>query len=412
MVTDRAAGSVGGSPFAYAAFRRYWTARFLGAFAIQTITVAVGWQLYDATRDPFLLGMVGLAEFLPSIMLVLVTGAVADRFDRLNIAAICIAAEVLCGAALLWIYLHGGTPLLPIFTVLVVIGVVRAFIAPALQSAVTSLVPPAALSTAIAWNTSSWQIASVTGPMVGGLLYGLGGEAAYGAATMMLAASLGLIMAVPRAAAVANGNSERSLQSLFAGFAYVRRQPVVLGAISLDLFAVLLGGAVALMPAYARDILEAGPWGLGLLRAAPGVGAILMGVWLVRFPVKVKAGLVMFAGVAVFGLFTVVFGLSTSIWLSVASLLIMGAGDMISVYVRETLIQIATPDELRGRVNAVNMLFVGASNELGAFRAGTMAASIGIVPAVVIGGFGTVLVAGLWAWLFPALRTRQTLDGR
>jgi len=224
--------------------------------------------------------------------------------------------------------------------------------------------------------------------------------------------SLVLIMAVPRTAAVANGNSERSLQSLFAGFAYVRRQPVVLGAISLDLFAVLLGGAVALMPAYARDILEAGPWGLGLLRAAPGVGAILMGVWLVRFPVKVKAGLVMFAGVAVFGLFTVIFGLSTSIWLSVASLLIMGAGDMISVYVRETLIQIATPDELRGRVNAVNMLFVGASNELGAFRAGTMAAAIGIVPAVVIGGVGTVLVAGLWAWLFPALRARQTLDGR
>ena len=414
MVLNPATTETGtGSPFALPDFRNYWTARFLASFAVQIITVAVGWQLYDATRDPFLLGMVGLAEFLPSIVLVLATGAAADHFDRLRIVTLCLAAEVIAAALLLVIYLRGGTPLLPIFAVLVLIGIARAFIAPALQSVVTSLVPPAQLPTAIAWNTSSWQIASVVGPVAGGLLYGLGGAVAYAVATAMLALAAVLVARVRlRPSTEPIDRPERSLQAMFAGFAYVRRNPVVLGAISLDLFAVLLGGATALMPAFARDLLEVGPWGLGLLRSAPGIGAVAMAAWLARYPIRLHAGIIMFAGVAVFGLFTVVFGLSRSVPLSIASLVIMGAGDMISVYVRETLIQIATPDALRGRVNAVNMLFVGASNELGAFRAGTMAAWIGVVPAVVVGGVGTVIVAGLWAWAFPALRKTERIDGR
>jgi MFS family permease len=411
--TDQIAGGISGSPFALRDFRLYWGARFIGSFAVQIITVAIGWQLYDATRDPFLLGMVGLAEFLPSIVLVLLTGAAADRFDRITISAICLAAEAVCAAALLWIFLAGGSPLLPIFIVLVGIGIARAFIGPALQSVVTGLVPSSILPAAIAWNTSSWQIASVTGPVAGGLLYGLGGEAAYAVAMLMLIASLVMILMVPRSASTrASTGQDKSLQTLFAGISYVRSQPIVLGAISLDLFAVLLGGATALLPAYARDILEAGPWALGLLRAAPGAGAIAMGIYLARYPIRAHAGILMFAGVAMFGVFTVVFGLSTVLWLSILSLAIMGAADMISVYVRETLIQLATPDELRGRVNAVNMVFIGASNELGAFRAGTMAAFIGVVPAVVIGGIGAVIVAGLWAHLFPMLRRTQQLDGR
>ena len=258
------------SPFALPVYRNYWAARFLASFAVQIVTVAVGWQLYDATRDPFLLGMVGLAEFLPSVVLVLATGAASDHFDRRSISVLCLGLEAACAGALLWLYLRGGTPLLPLFVVLVTLGIVRAFIAPALQSLVTSLVPRQMLSRAIAWNTSSWQIASVTGPMAGGLLYGLGGAVAYGVATALLAGAFAMMLAVPRGAAEvnANGESRKTMASLFAGSAYVRREPIVLGAISLDLFAVLLGGAVALMPVYARDILDAGPWGLGLLRAA------------------------------------------------------------------------------------------------------------------------------------------------
>ena len=413
MISDPTTPTIATSPFAIRSFRLYWAARFLASFAVQIIVVAVGWQLYEATRDPFLLGMVGLAEFLPAIVLVLATGAVADRFDRLNIGAVCIAAEAACAAALLWIFLKGGTPLLPIFTVLIGIGIARAFMGPALQSVVSGLVPADVLPAAIAWNTSLWQIGSITGPMAGGLLYGIGGEIAYGVAALLLLASLILIQLVPRTETTRATSAQRpSLETLFGGFRYVLSQPVILGAISLDLFAVLLGGATALMPAFARDILDVGPWGLGLLRAAPGVGAIAMGVYLARHPIRQRAGFIMFAGVGLFGLATLVFGLSKSIPLSVAALLVAGAADMISVYVRESMIQLATPDDLRGRVNAVNMVFVGASNELGAFRAGTMAAFTGIVPAVVIGGIGTMIVALLWPRLFPTLAKTEKLEGR
>ena len=300
---------------------------------------------------------------------------------------------------------------LPVFAVLVVIGVARAFFGPASASLVVNLVSREELAGAIAWNSSSWQLASVLGPVAGGLLYGLDALVAYGTGGLLFALAGVLIFSI-RAPGVRAPREPASAETLVAGFRFVWREKVVLGAISLDLFAVLLGGAVALMPVFADDILSVGPWGLGLLRAAPGIGAVAMVVWLASYPVKNHAGLVMFGFVALFGAFTVVFGLSTTPWLSIGALALLGASDMVSVYVRETLMQLWTPDEVRGRVNAVNGMFVGASNELGEFRAGMMAHAIGAVPAVVLGGVATVGVAGLWAWMFPALRQAKTLDGR
>ncbi|MCO6386979.1 MFS transporter [Aliihoeflea sp. 40Bstr573] len=400
----------------YAAFRhssylRFWVARFLMTFATQIVSVAVGWQVYDLTRDPFDLGLVGLVQFAPALLLVLVTGAVADRFGRRLVMGLASLLEMGCAAALLYLSVRGLGSAAPIFAVLLVFGVARAFFGPASASLVANLVPAKDFANAVAWNSSAWQTATIVGPVAGGLLYGLASEAAYGtAAAMMFIASL-LIFSIPKPKQ--HTETERpSLETIFAGFRYIRSEKVVLGAISLDLFAVLLGGAVALLPVYARDILELGPWGLGLLRAAPGIGAIGVAIWLAGHPIRDHAGIVMFVFVGLFGVFTALFGLSTIPWLSILALALLGAADMISVYIRETLIQLWTPDRVRGRVNAVNMVFVGASNELGEFRAGTMAALIGTVPAVVLGGVGAIGVAGLWAWLFPELRKARRLDGR
>jgi MFS family permease len=292
-----------------------------------------------------------------------------------------------------------------------VFGVARAFFGPAAASLVANLVPAEDFANAVAWNSSAWQTATIVGPVAGGLLYGLSAEAAYTtAAVLMLAAAL-LVFSIPRP--VQRKETEKpSLDSLFAGFRYIWGEKVVLGAVSLDLFAVLLSGATALLPVYARDILELGPWGLGLLRAAPGIGAIGVAIWLAGHPIRDHAGVLLFVFVAMFGVATAVFGASQIPWLSIIALAFVGATDMVSVYVRETLIQLWTPDEVRGRVNAVNMVFVGASNELGEFRAGTMAALIGTVPAVVAGGVGAIAVAGLWAVMFPELRKARHLDGR
>jgi MFS family permease len=281
---------------------------------------------------------------------------------------------------------------------------------PAVQSLLPNVVTVQELPTAIAWNSSAWQIATILGPVAGGLLYGLSAGAAFGTACTLLLVSLcltGLIVTVREQ----EPPERASFKTIVAGFDYVWRNKILLGAISLDLFAVLLGGAFALMPVYARDILALGPWGLGMLRAGPGIGAVSMAMFLAARPIRDNAGAVMFAGVGLFGLFTVGFGLSTVPWLSVVMLVLMGASDMISVYVRETLIQLATPDDVRGRVNAVNMVFVGASNELGEFRAGVSAAIFGAVPAVVIGGVGTLGVTILWARLFPALLHARHLSG-
>lgn len=399
------------SAFRHRGFLYYWLARFVVSFATQIISVAVGWQVYDMTRDPLDLGIVGLVQFLPSLLLVLVTGAVADRYNRRAIMGLCFVLEAFVCAGLLVFTWSSHASVLPIFALLVVLGIARAFMGPATQSLLPNLVPPQDLSNAIAWNSSSWQIATITGPVAGGLLYGLSSYAAYGTALVLIIVGTILSGMIPKPVQRMSDQA-RSLATLFAGFRYVWSEKVVLGAISLDLFAVLLGGAMALLPVYARDILHAGPWGLGLLRAGPGIGALLVAAWLTRNTIRDHAGLIMFIFVAGFGIFTTVFGASTLIWLSVLALALAGACDMISVYVRETLIQLWTPDDVRGRVNAVNMVFIGASNELGEFRAGISAALFGAVPAVVFGGIGTVAVAILWAIWFPQLRRIRHLDGK
>ncbi|CAN7238214.1 MFS transporter [Phyllobacterium sp. LjRoot231] len=397
--------------FRHSSFTRYWLARFFGSFAIQIISVSVGWQIYDLTRDPFYLGIVGLVQFAPSLLLVLVTGAASDRFGRRLIMGLSLCVEVICAALLLLLTTtHLFAPGL-VFIILAGFGIGRAFLGPASSSLVVNLVPTETFSNAVSWNSSAWQIATIVGPVAGGLLYGVSPIAAYGVACVMLITAAISTFSIPKPAQHTL-HEKRSLRTLLAGFHYIWKEKVVLGAISLDLFAVLLGGAVALLPVYARDVLQLGPWGLGMLRAAPGIGAILTAVWLTGHPIRDHAGIIMFAFVALFGLLTVMFGISDIAWLSIMVLALMGAADMISVYIRETLLQLWTPDHVRGRVNAVNMVFVGASNELGEFRAGVMASLIGTVPAVVFGGLGTVAVAGLWAYWFPQLRKARNLQGR
>ncbi len=395
--------------FRHVGYRRYFFSRFLAYFAIQIISVAVGWQIYDLTRDPFDLGLIGLFQFLPSLVLILVTGSVADRYNRRMIMGVCMIVSTLCAAALLALTVTGLFSPWPVYAVLVVFGIERAFLAPASQSLAPNLVPPEDLPNAIAWNSTSWQTAMIVGPVAGGLIYALGAVFPYAIGFGFFLASAFMVFAIPKPA-TRTAPSAQSWETITAGFRYIKAEKVVLGAISLDLFAVLLGGAVALMPVFARDILDLGPWGLGLLRAAPGIGAVSMAIWLAAHPIRHRAGFYMFVGVALFGLGTVIFGFSATPWVSIAALVVMGAADMVSVYVRETLITLWTPDELRGRVNAVNMVFIGASNELGEFRAGMMASGFGGVFAVVFGGMGTLLVSGLWALGFPQLRKIDTLD--
>ncbi|MEO1747363.1 MAG: MFS transporter [Pseudomonadota bacterium] len=395
--------------FRYPAYVKYWASRFLATLAAQMIAVAVGWQIYDLTRNPLDLGIIGLVQFVPLLLLVFVTGTVADRFGRRNVMSWAIAAELACALAILYFSWGGLTSPFPVFVALAGFGAARAFFGPASQSLVVNLVPREVFPNAVAWNTSAWQVASIGGPVLGGLLYGLGANTAYLIAAAFLAVGLVLVRMIPKPEE--QGKTEQvTLSSLFEGIRYVRKQKVVLGAISLDLFAVLLGGAVALLPVFARDVLETGPWGLGLLRAAPGIGAVVMALMLTASPIRDHAGRILLVFVALFGFFTMVFGFSTITWLSIIALLMVGATDAVSVYIRETVIQLWTPDEVRGRVNAINMVFIGASNELGEFRAGFVAAWIGAVPAVILGGAGAVAVAGAWAWLFPQLRDVRYLD--
>ncbi len=395
--------------FRHTAFTRYWIQRFLNTLAVQIVSVAVGWQIYDLTRDPFDLGLIGLTQFLPALALVLVTGAAADVFGRRMIMGLSQLVELACTTALFFLTLRGLNSVTPVFILLIGLGISRAFVGPASASLIVNLVPQKDFANAISWATTCWQIASLTGPVMGGLLYGISPQAAYGTAAVLLAIAAAFTFAIPKP-------SERpkvgggTLDNILGGFRYIWSEKIVFGAISLDMFAVLLGGAVALLPIFARDILEVGPWGLGLLRSAPGIGAIFAAFWLSGHPIKDHAGMLMFAGVAFFGAFTALFGVSTVAWLSILALALVGAADMVSVYVREILIQLWTPDEVRGRVNAVNGVFIGASNELGEFRAGMMASWIGPVGAVVFGGIGSIAVAAIWAWRFPALRKTKTLD--
>ncbi len=402
--------SDGRAAFRHPAFRSFQAARFLAITALEMQSVAVGWQVYEITRRPLSLGLVGLAQFLPGMLLFLAGGHAADRYPRRRIIALCYGAFALC-AALFWAYAVAGlSRAAPMYGVLVLMGVVRAFIGPAGQAFMPSLVPQEHFPNAVAWSSSIFQTATILGPVLGGVLYGWRGPAVvYGAASLSLACALFFILSIGPRGAPAPGNAGASIP-VFEGFRYIWRQRLLLGAISLDLFAVLLGGAVALLPVYAREILDVGPWGLGLLRSAPGAGAVLMAVALAHRPLRRRAGAVMLWSVAGFGVFTVVFGLSRSPALSLAALFLTGALDMVSVVVRGTLIQLATPEHMRGRVSAVNMIFIGASNELGQFESGITAHWFGTVRAVVLGGLGTLAVVAAWARMFPELR-RADLRG-
>jgi len=395
--------------FSYRNFRFFWATTLLVSFAVQIMSVSIAWQIYDTTGDALLLGLVGLSLFLPSLLLILVTGLAADRFNRRVIMALCLSVELVCALAFLAFVNTPEHQVWMIFVILVVLGIARAFWGPAATSLAPNIVPPEALANAITTNASAWQFAGIMGPAAGGLLYGVSPSVPFITAAVLLGMAVVSVLLI-RKPAVRESHAATSLETMFAGFRYIFRNKVVLGAISLDMFAVLMGGAVALLPVYAKDILQAGPQELGFLRAAPGIGAILMALWLTRFPVRDHAGRILFLFVGLFGAFTVVFGLSTNVWLSVAALILVGASDMVSVTIRETIMQLWTPEEVRGRVNAVNSVFIGASNELGEFRAGTVAHLIGPVPAVVIGGIGSMLIALGWSQLFPGLRNQRTLD--
>jgi MFS family permease len=380
----------------------------LSGFAYQMNAVAVGWLVYALTGSAFDLGLVGLAQFLPILLLTLAAGHVADQYDRRRIVQICQAIE--CAAALVLALgtASGWLTMNIVLAVAAVIGAARAFEAPTLAALMPGLVTPAQLPQASAFAASATQTATILGPAAGGLLYALGATVPFGSVAALYAVAI-LAVAFVRLARPVPMREKVSLHSVFGGLVFIRGNPAILGAISLDLFAVLLGGATALLPIFARDILHTGSWGLGVLRAAPAVGALAMSVWLARRPIRRRAGRLMFAAVVVFGLATIMFALSQSLLLSLVTLCMLGAADVVSVVIRFSLVQANTPDGMRGRVSAVNMLFVGTSNQLGEFESGMTAALFGTVPAVLIGGIGTVGVALLWMRLFPALRDVDTL---
>lgn len=395
------------SLLAIADFRLYLSARFLIMIGMQMVNVAVGWQVYSLTGDPLHLGYVGLAQFLPALLLTLPAGHMADILDRKWLLLGGILVNMSASLGLLLLAVKGDPALWAIMTLLVLIGLGRSFVAPASQSVLPLLAPQEQFSRAVAVSSTSWQAAIILGPALGGLLYALGASVVYGVAASLLAvgaACVALMKTNLKARAV-------GAEGVLDGVRFVLKNKDILGAISLDLFAVLLGGATALMPIFAKDILHVGPEGLGLLRAAPAIGATAMAAWVARNPIRNFAGRKMFAAVGVFGAATIVFGLSQHFWLSMAALVVLGASDIVSVIIRQTLVQLKTPDAMRGRVSAVNLIFITSSNELGEFESGFTAALFGAVPAVILGGLGTLGVAALWAWMFPTLRKVDRLDG-
>jgi MFS family permease len=403
------------SPFAYPAWRAFFVSRIASTLAFMMLVVVIAWQVYDlarATRSvpeaAFILGLVGLVQFLPIFLLAPLVGNVVDAMDRRHVARAAIALEILCALGLGALATAGVTDLWPWFLIAFLIGVGRAFAAPALSALAPNLVPPAVLPTAIAWSSMAWQAGAVAGPVAGGLLYDLDAPLPHWVAAALLCLSLLALFRIPPVPRPER--TSRGLAAVREGLSYVRRNPVVFGAISLDLAAVVLGGATAMLPIYARDILEAGPQALGFLRAAPAVGAALVALALARRPLQRRVGRAMFWGVGLFSLMTIVFAFSTTLWLSLAALLVMGGADMVSVYVRASLIQLHTPDAMRGRVSAVSLMFISASNELGEFRSGMVAAVIGPVAATALGGALALVVTVLWARLFPALREADRFE--
>jgi MFS family permease len=423
MLTEKDPRLAGRVAFTYPNFVRYTFARFFIVVALEMQSVAVGWQVYEITRRPLDLGYVGLAQFAPGFILFLFAGHAADLFDRRRLLTCCYAGYGLCSALLLAISWRSPQSVHLIYAVLTLVGVSRSFSFPVSRALLPHLVPEEHFSNAVAWNASTFQIATIAGPAIGGIAYALfrGPEGVYAIAVAVSILSVILTLRIhplpsatesPTESSTEKALAEKepiSLRTVLAGFHFIWKKKLILGSISLDMFAVLLGGAVALLPVYAKTILHTGPWGLGLLRSAPGVGATLMAIAVAHRPIRRRAGLTLLLSVAVFGVFTIVFGISRSLILSLIALFLTGAADMVSVIIRAMLVQVATPDEMRGRVNAVDMLFIGVSNELGEFESGLTAQWLGTVPAVILGGVGTLVIIATWAWLFPELRNADQL---
>ncbi len=397
--------------FTYPDFTIYQAARFFIVAALEMQSVAVGWQMYEITRRPLDLGLIGLAQFLPGMLLFLVSGHVADRFDRRKVVTLCYVGFAVSSGLLWFIAWEGSHSTRLIYAAVVLVGVVRAFNAPVSRALLPQLVPEEHFANAVAWNASIFQAATILGPSVGGFLYALSGGPGSGVRDRRGHQPRGRILHSSYHTPDPGQRSREPVtwNTVLAGFHYIWSHKLVLGSISLDMFAVLLGGAVALLPIYASEILKTGPWGLGLLRSAPGIGATVMAILVAHRPLRRRAGLTMLWCVGGFGVCTIIFGLSRSLALSLVALFLLGASDMISVIIRSILVQLATPDEMRGRVNAVDMIFIGVSNELGQFESGLTAHWFGTVPAVVLGGVGTLVVIGIWAWAFPELRNADQI---
>lgn len=383
-------------------FACYLSSRVLGTLGVQMQSVAIGWQVYEITGSLFDLGLIGLAQFAPFLVLILLAGHVADRYDRRRIILWCLVAQFLCGALLLAFTQSGSRMVWPVFAILVLYGSARAFMMPASQAILRNMVPNEVFGQAVALNSSAFQVARIAGPILGGILYVFGPATVYLVSSAMLVLAV-LLMALARSAPQIASTTAATWHTVLEGLRFVWSKPIMLGAISLDLFAVLFGGATALLPALAHDVLHAGPTALGLLRTAPGAGAALCSGLLAFYPIRRHVGFWMFGGVALFGVSTLALGLTGSIVVAVVALAAGGAGDMVSVYVRHLLVQYETPDEIRGRVSAVNAVFIGASNELGEFESGVTAGWFGLVRAILFGGAATLAVTGIWAVMFPVL---------
>jgi MFS family permease len=397
------------SVFGHRAFALYWFSRIASILAFHMLVVAVGWQLYELTGSAFDRGLLGLAQFGPMLLLTVFVGHVADRYDHRLILLLCQVTEGVAAVILVYATATGtlGRPI--IYLAIAVVGSARAFELPTMAAIISSLVPRGVLSSAMAWFASANQTGQIVGPALGGVLYLLGPTTVYGV-TIVLWGLGGFMLSLMRFEPAPRSTEPFSLASLLGGFRFVRSDRIILGTLSLDMFAVLLGGATALLPIFARDILMTGPWGLGLLRSAPAIGALTMSIILARRPMTLPVGRVLFSVLTIYGLAVTGFALSTVLWLSMVALAFMGAADVVSVVIRFSLVQLRTPPQMRGRVSAVNSLFTSTSNQLGDFRAGAMGALFGAVPAVVIGGVGTILVTAIWMFLFPELRRIRSLD--
>jgi MFS family permease len=413
MAAPKSARNAARIAFNYPGFVLFQLARFCIVVSTEMQSVAVGWQVYEITKRPLDLGLVGLTQFLPGILLFLVSGNVVDRYDRRKLIVLCYSGFAACSGMLFYIALRGTRSVYPIYAVSVLLGVVRSLNGPVNRAVLPQLVPEEHFPNAIAWASSIFQFATILGPSLGGIIYAAfrGPTAVYALAIMAATAAVLATLQI-KTQSSPRPREAISYNTILAGLHYIWSEKVILGSISLDLFAVLLGGSVALLPVYAREILQTGPWGLGLLRSAPGIGAAVMAILLAYQPLQRRAGMTMLWCVAGFGIATILFAVSRSLVVSLVALFFVGATDMVSVIVRATLIQVGTPDGMRGRVNAVDMVFIGASNELGQFESGLTAHWFGTVAAVVLGGVGTLLVTALWAWRFPELRKVDNLVGR